>query len=209
LRGAKKVSMAVKCSPRKQRKLLKLPCLLCDHPGPHLSCRSVTSAQSTVAVPPTWLKKLFVHFSGVAAVNSEQESNLITRLTTQWVDNFGDYSIVKGANFSLFHILAIFCQTVSSLFSTNLALSTTTRSFDRSCQLMYTGWISVSSKVWIRQRIGSLPYQLLPLMLVQSFCSSLFFCSTAFATISSRTQILAHRKAISESSKSRYMSSHF
>jgi hypothetical protein len=45
------------------------------------------------------VEHLFAHFSGVAAVNSEHKLNVITRLTTKWVDNFGDNSIVKGGNF--------------------------------------------------------------------------------------------------------------
>jgi hypothetical protein len=118
------------------------------------------------------VENLFLHFSGVAAVNFEQELNVITWLTTKWVDNFGDNSIVKGAKFALFHILAIFSQTVSFLFSTDLALaSRTTHLFDRSCRFMYARQVSVSSSLWIRQRIGSLPYQLLPSLLAQSFCS--------------------------------------
>jgi hypothetical protein len=46
-------------------------------------------------------ENLFAHFSGVAAVNFEQESNVITRLTTKWAENFGDNSIVKGVQYTM------------------------------------------------------------------------------------------------------------
>ena len=45
------------------------------------------------------VKNLLEHLSGVAEVKSEQESNVKTRLTTNWVDRFGDNPIIKGGFF--------------------------------------------------------------------------------------------------------------